>query len=325
MADPTNTPGVTPMPQVYPQNPAGGVPADGATAAGAVPAPQAYQQAPYAQPAYQQPVYQQPVYVQPAAAAPAQAAPAASPPKEDDPRPEMSIVLVSHSMLFYWWPIWVAGFAMALVTSMGGTTFNVNGHPIRVYGSSNLGILFLLTAFLVILITNVTVRGLASTIVILSLVLATVLFAYFGWWDSIFAFVGGLNVYINEGAYFWFSTLMFLVWAGAVFIFDRFSYWRVTPGQMTHIHVFGASSKSYDTQNMSFEKRRDDVFRHWILGMGSGDLVIHAFNAGQRTEILVPNVLFVGRKVAVVERLISMEPTENDQAPAPAAPTPATA
>jgi len=311
MADPT-TPNVTPMPQVYPQTPVAGT-----TPAAAVP-PQA---APYQQAAYAQPVYQQPVYVQPVAAAPAAAAHA--PPQEDNPRPDMSIILVSHSSLFYWWPIWVVGYTMALITSINGTSFTIDGHPLRVYGGSNMGILFLMTTFLVILITNVTVRGLASTIVILSMVLTTVLFAYFGWWDDVFAFIGGLNIYINEGGYFWFSTLLFLVWAGATFIFDRFSYWRVTPGQMTQVHVFGASSKSFDTQNMSFEKRRDDVFRHWLLGLGSGDLVIHAFNAGQRTEILVPNVLFVGSKVAIVEKLISMEPTDNEQAPAPAAPSPA--
>src|SRR5262245_26396606 len=26
------------------------------------------------------------------------------------------ITLISHSMLFYWWPIWVVGYVMALIT-----------------------------------------------------------------------------------------------------------------------------------------------------------------------------------------------------------------
>jgi hypothetical protein len=28
------------------------------------------------------------------------------------------IVVYSHSMLFYWWPVWMAGFIMALVSYM---------------------------------------------------------------------------------------------------------------------------------------------------------------------------------------------------------------
>jgi hypothetical protein len=266
----------------------------------------------YNVPGYTQPVYVQPVYVQPQApidTAGVPSPPANTNPPVDDFKPETTLIIVSHSQLFYWWPVWVVGYMMALITAMNGVTMDVNGNPLRVFPSSNMGIFFMMTLFMVIMISNVLVRGLASTIVILSIVLATVVFAYLGWWDDIFAFFGGLNIYINQGAYFWFSTLLFLVWAGATFIFDRFSYWRVTPGQMTQVVVFGASSKAFDTENMSVEKRRDDVFRHWILGIGSGDLVIHAFNAGQRVEIHIPNVLFVGSKVAMIHQLVAMEPT----------------
>src|SRR5262245_65589644 len=39
----------------------------------------------------------------------------APPPPGTPPRPR-EIKLVSHSTIFYWWPIWVLGYVMALVT-----------------------------------------------------------------------------------------------------------------------------------------------------------------------------------------------------------------
>jgi|GEM_PF-697882 len=222
----------------------------------------------------------------------------------------LEVRLVSHSTLFYWWPIWVVGYIMAGLTAVQGHTFMVEGHAVKVHASNNVGLLFMFTLFGVILISNVSVRGLASALVIMGMVLLTVLFAYMGIWDNIINFFDGLNIYLNQGAYAWMATLMLIIWAFTTFVVDRMSYWSVTPGQMTNKHLFGASEKSYDTENMSFEKRRDDLFRHWILGIGSGDLTINAFNAGQRQEIHVPNVLFVGTKIEAVQKLIAMEQTQ---------------
>ena len=43
-------------------------------------------------------------------------------------------------------------------------------------------------------------------------------------------------------------------------------------------------------------------FRHWIVGLGSGDLIIHRSNTNQ--EIDMPNVLFIAAKVRQIEQLI---------------------
>ena len=56
-----------------------------------------------------------------------------------------------------------------------------------------------------------------------------------------------------------------------VFVFDRLSFWRVRPGQLTREYALGAVENSYDTDNMVFTKRQDYLFRHWILGV-AGDL-----------------------------------------------------
>jgi hypothetical protein len=50
-----------------------------------------------------------------------------------------------------------------------------------------------------------------------------------------------------------------------------------------------------------------DLFRHWILGFGSGDLRIRAFGA-QQDLIFIPNVLLVGSKVRRIEHMIAAKP-----------------
>jgi hypothetical protein len=65
----------------------------------------------------------------------------------------------------------------------------------------------------------------------------------------------------------------------------------------------GSGMKSYDTRGIVFEKIRQDLFRHWLLGLGSGDLKITL--PGQRDEIYIPNVLFVDSKVRRIQALIA--------------------
>lgn len=166
---------------------------------------------------------------------------------------------------------------------------------------------YLLVLFLVILITNFSVRGLASGMVIMGAVLLAVVLAWVGWWDEVFSWFGHLRIHLTLGAYFWFSTLMFPAWAVTVFGLDRLSYWEFTPGQLTHKSLYGAGSKSYNAQGMGLEKHRDDLFRHWLLGLGSGDLKISTSGA-TREQIEVPNVLFIGSKVEAMQRLIAEVP-----------------
>jgi hypothetical protein len=219
--------------------------------------------------------------------------------------------IYSHSPFYFWWPVWVTGFVMALLTYWYGRPPHVEGIPGQpgewVHPSSNLAVIFLLMLYLVVLITSFTLRGLASGMVILATVLVTVVLAWVGWWDDIFRWFGNLTVHLTLGAYFWFSTLMCLTWFLSVFGFDRLSYWEFTPGQLTRKTLFGSGSHSYNTQGMALEKHRDDIFRHWLIGLGSGDLKLRTSGA-TREEIDVPNVLFIGSKVAAMQRFIAEVP-----------------
>jgi hypothetical protein len=218
------------------------------------------------------------------------------------------VILYSHSSLFYWWPAWAVGYLMALITYLDGEQFQIGSALEYYHPSTNLGIFFLLTLFLVVIITNTSVRGMASAVVILVVVLVTVVLAFFRLWDEILGWFDQLKVHINLGGYFWFATLMLLAWLLNVFVFDRMSCWRFKPGQITREHVLGAASRTYDTQNMVLEKYRDDFFRHWVLGFGSGDLRIKTHGAVQE-EFVVPNVLFLGSRLHEIQHLIAMEPS----------------
>jgi hypothetical protein len=223
------------------------------------------------------------------------------------PEPLREVRIHSHSSLVFWWPVWAVGYVMAGLTYWRGQQYQIGQDREWFHASSNLGVFFFLTLCLVITITNVSVRGLVSGLVILGIALVAVLLAYFGWWDDIFAWFGGLKIHLNFGAYFWFATLMLLVWLVSVFVVDRLSYWHVKPGQLTHAYVFGAGSKSYDTMGMVLEKHREDLFRHWLLGVGSGDLEIHTTGA-VKDRIEINNVLFIGSKIELIQRLIAETP-----------------
>jgi len=228
--------------------------------------------------------------------------------EKEDEREPLELRVFSHSSLLFWWPVWAVGFLMAAATYwQSPPNPNNNSTWELVHPSSNPGIIFFFTLFAVILITNVSARGLASGMVLLSMALVTVLLAYFGVWDDLLRWLGNLKIHLNLGAYLSFSTLLFVVWALTVFVFDRMAYWRIKPGQITYEFVLGSASKSYDTDGMVLEKHRDDVFRHWLLGLGSGDLVIQTAG-GYREQIDVPNVLFVGYKLDVIQRMIAVKP-----------------
>jgi hypothetical protein len=177
------------------------------------------------------------------------------------------------------------------------------GNPrLFMHASKNLGVLYATVLLLIIVISNVPMRGLWSVIVILTIVLLVVIFALGGWWGWIVEKVELLDIRINAGGYLFISLVLFIIWAVTVFIFDRRRYVVVSSGQVRVCQAVGAGETAYDTTGMTFEKRQDDVFRHWIVGLGSGDLIVHRTNTN--LEIDMPNVLFISSKIAEIQKLI---------------------
>lgn len=256
---------------------------------------------------------------------------------------QSSVTIVGHSPLFYWWPVWAVGFLMAFLTYLGGNSMAIvpagtvaekarqvegvdgprdvlilpanrelaidetTGVPeqpeLRVARSNSPGSVFVTILLLVILITNVRVTGVWSFVLIVLVLLFSIIFALAGIWDMVFRFVGSSDIHITAAGYLCMAIPLFLIWLAVFLLYDRRNYAKFGRGQFTIHHTFGVGVTTYEVQGLSLEKKRDNLFRHWLLGMGSGDLVIRTGGANAQTFEL-PNVLFVGSKLVMAQRLL---------------------
>lgn len=289
--------------------------------------------------------------------------PAVAPPPPPSTSEPNEVRVISHSNIFYWWPVWAVGFIMGIWTLFVDRHLMVTVPPeseavhakeirytvatgkdkedtmtrkdrefvlvpegkqltrdvkdsslpqkpkIHMARNKNLGVIFCMTLLLVITITNVPLRGMWSVVVIITIILLSVILALAGWWEWIVTKVDLLDIRINAGGYFFISAVLLAIWAVAVFAFDRQTYIVFTPGQFKVCQSIGEGERVYDTMGMTLERQRGDIFRHMILGLGSGDLVVKTTGA-QAHHFDLPNVLFIGRKVQMIEDLLRRRKVE---------------
>ncbi len=172
--------------------------------------------------------------------------------------------------------------------------------------NKNLGVFFVGVLLLVIGITNIPLRGLWSVIVIVLIVSIVIIFALLEIWDTILGWLSILDIRINAAGYLVTSLALFAVWLVVMLLFDRQIYMVFSPGQMRVRQEVGDAETMFDTAGMTVKKERSDLFRHWILGIGSGDLIVKTAGANSQ-EFHMPNVLFVGRKVADIEQMMAQK------------------
>jgi len=166
---------------------------------------------------------------------------------------------------------------------------------------------------LLILVTSTAIKGMKAALIIATLAFFALLCAHLNWWDAILGWLSGQSISMSFGFYIFFSSLLFSIWLISVFGIDHLSFWRFRPGQITHEYLGGVVDKSYDTDNMILLKRQDDLFRHWVIGLGSGDLHMQTMG-GRGVEMNVANVLFVIGKISRIQRLIATKPDVPEQA-----------
>jgi hypothetical protein len=213
------------------------------------------------------------------------------------------INVYGHSTLLYWWPAWAFGYLIALLNA-GQEKFLATAPGVQ--PSSALGLTYLALLLLLIVFTNVRLRGINSVVTLLSAAFIAVFVAWLGWWDNIARLIPYLSVHMNTGFYLVFSTGLLIIWLSMFFVFDRLTYWRIRPGQMTEEHLIGGGAESFDTNGLRFQKLSSDFFRA-TLGFGAGDL--KATMAGEHgAAIELTNVIFVESKVHAIEQLISVKP-----------------
>jgi hypothetical protein len=241
-------------------------------------------------------------------------------------------------MLFYWWPVWAFGLLLAGLTWLDGHRLAIvpagtqvvegfdggrealvlpagahlpldpaTGKPreptLRVARRSGYGIVFVVVVLLVVFITNVPIRGLWSLVAIMTVVTGTIILALAGWWDDILEAAGHLHVYMNAYGYLAISLPLLVLWLVAVLFFDPKMYMVFAPGQLRVHQEIGGGEVVYDTLGMVVAKRRSDLFRHWLLGFGSGDLLVKTAGANAQ-QFEMHNVLFVGNKQQLIQQML---------------------
>jgi hypothetical protein len=227
--------------------------------------------------------------------------------RHTEPVKVLQVIVYGHSALFYWWPLWVAGYVMALLTRFQHDEVFVGKKPEWIHPSQNLGVIYTLLLLLLIVITSFRVRSMKGALIIAGLAFVALLFVHLEWWGTILDWLGHQSISLSLGYYLFSSTVLCVAWLVSVFVVDHMSFWRFRPGQITHEYFGGVVDKSYDTDNMVLTKQQDDLFRHWVIGLGSGDLRMQTMG-GKGVEINVPNVLFVIGKIARIQRLVATKP-----------------
>jgi hypothetical protein len=261
------------------------------------------------------------------------------------PANRREIRIVSHSNLFYWWPLWAVGFVLFFLTLIDGHNLAIvprGTEPLRevkviersgterdgvdvlvapgkslppkhsdvpsqprlhIAESASYGVMFIVVLLLLIVITNVPLRGLWSVVVIVVIVLLSIIFALADWWRPVLEALFSLHIYINAAGYLVIASALLVIWLVTLYLFDPQIYMVFTPGQLRVRQEIGGGEAAYDTMGMVIQKQRNDLFRHWILGLGSGDLIVNTSGASAH-HFDLPNVLFVGYKVKQIEDML---------------------
>jgi hypothetical protein len=250
-----------------------------------------------------------------------------------------SITVYGHSNLLYWWPVWLVSFALAGVTYAegrrmavvpAGTTIawvdvdgqkheslvapagtniqpdrggRLGGLDMTVSSNNTLGVIFVATLLFVAVASTILLRGLVSVIVVISLITLVILFSLLGWWNTILWDLGRLDIRMNAAGYLAVAIPLFLAWLAVIFLYDRQIYVVFDSGQIRYVREVGDSEVVVQTEGAVVEKKRNDLFRHILLGLGSGDIQIQ--NAGTSGgTIEIENVLNVHRKLAVINLML---------------------
>jgi hypothetical protein len=241
-------------------------------------------------------------------------------------------------MLFYWWPVWVVGLLLAGLTYVNGhrlaivppgtqvvegfdggrealvlpagahlppdpTTGKPREPTVRMASRSGFGVVFIVVVLFVIFITNVPIRGIWSVVAVIVVVLGTIILALAGWWDDIFQAAVESQVYMNAFGYLAISVPLLVLWILVILFFDRKIYMVFAPGQLVVHQEIGSGEVAYDTLGLVVSKRRSVLFRHWLLGFGSGDLIVKTGGANPQ-QLEMQNVLFIERKLQLIQQML---------------------
>ncbi len=169
--------------------------------------------------------------------------------------------------------------------------------------SNNPGIIWALTLCALVVVTHIELRGVWSVIAVMAFALITIILAVTNLWDMMFAAFRVLDIHISAAGYLAISLFMFALWLFTFLLYDRKQYMVFSRGQLRVRRAIGTGEMVFDTRGMVVEKQRDALFRHWLLGFGSGDLIVNTSGTNAR-QFLMPNVVGITRKLALINTML---------------------
>ncbi|MCF6198913.1 MAG: hypothetical protein L3J67_05860 [Hyphomicrobiaceae bacterium] len=202
-----------------------------------------------------------------------------------------SIKLYSYSQLFYFWPVWVT------CLTLGGVLTYVEEPPLENY----YGLIFVGVLIYTITATSINIRGLWFLLLTAVLVILSLVSVMLKVDDEILMYILELKLNANAGLYLTIGTVLAALWSATTFVYDRLRYVKVRRGRIQVVRSTGEGIRDYDTFGMTMSKKRDNFAQHWILGLGSADIVIRPKD---NDPICIPNVLRSGSKLAQIEELL---------------------
>jgi hypothetical protein len=192
-----------------------------------------------------------------------------------------------------------------------GANYGEPQRKLLVSENNNYGVVFVAVVLLVVVVTNFIFRGLISILVVAALAIMTLFVALMGWWDHVLAWLGGLDVRMNAGGYLAFAIPLCLIWAFSTFVYDRYVYVIVSRGQVRIRKEIGGGEIAVDSSGLLLTKERDDLFRHWLLGLGTGDLHVKT-GVPSNLDFELNNVILIGTKLARIQELLREKEVTHD-------------
>ena len=197
------------------------------------------------------------------------------------------VVIVGHSQLLFWWPLWLYGSFMAFWSYLNNTNTSVD-----VTTHNVLSLIYIILLLLLVTFTNLrlpptffAIFALLSAIIVLLIKQNTA--------AQIFPFIfHNLRASMNFEFYLVMTISLFIVWTLGIFIYDRGERWVIRSSQISIYHAYRhTDDEMINAINANFARKLDDFVCHWILGFGIvGDIYLRLDNG--RTEHL-RNVIFI--------------------------------
>jgi hypothetical protein len=222
--------------------------------------------------------------------------------KKDEP-----LKLYAHTTLLYWWPVWIAALGLGIWSLLNGVNANLDGREAQFLASSVPSFIFIILLIVTLYISSVRLKGIRSAILIACIAVLLIILGLVGVIDDIAIAVPNAATWISGGAYLWIGGAVFALWSFQTLLIDKLIYYRVTPGQITVVKVIGGAERTYDARGLAIDHAADDFLRHYIFGLGAGDVTLKTSGADPQVFI-INNVVGVKGKIKRLQLLSNVEP-----------------